>query len=58
MDNIELIQRLQDAAFRAKDDRVSNRLAALANRLEHQGALFEKPLTASERRVINMIKGA
>jgi hypothetical protein len=48
-----LIERIQDTAARARDDRVSNRLARLATRLQAQGSLFEKPLTTEELRLIN-----
>jgi len=47
-----LIERIQVTAARASNDRVSNRLAQLATRLQAQGSLFEKPLTAEERRLI------
>lgn len=52
MNVTSLIERIQITAAGASDDRVSNKLAHLATRLQAQGALFEKPLTQEELRLI------
>jgi hypothetical protein len=42
-----IIDRLHAAAMASKNDRESNFISALANRLEHRSSLFEKDLTRS-----------
>ena len=44
----EIVTRIMAAAAAEKNDVESNRLSALANRLTHQGALFEPTLTKAE----------
>jgi len=43
-----IIDRLHAAAWASKNDRESNFISALANRLEHRSTLFEKDLTRAE----------
>lgn len=50
----EIATRMVDMAMKTKDDRLSNALTRLANRLVHQGALFESPLTVNEFRIVRM----
>lgn len=52
MNAATVIARMQDMASTTKDDRLANVLSALVSRLSHQGALFEKPLTKTEVRLI------
>lgn len=52
-----LIARLQDAAAATRDDARANLLSALAVRLSHQGAPFEKPLTRTEIQQISQFTG-
>lgn len=47
-----VLKRIQDAALHAKLDSESNALARLAERVAHQGALFEPPLTAGEMAIV------
>jgi hypothetical protein len=44
----EIVSRIMAAAAVEKNDAESNRLSALANRLAHQGSLFETKLTRAE----------
>lgn len=46
--------KMQEIASKTKDDRLFNTLTRLSDRLLHQGALFEKPLTKYERSVIQI----
>lgn len=39
-------------ASNTRDDRISVHVARVAQRLQHQGKPFEKPLTRAERQVI------
>jgi len=48
MNIIQIIVRLQAAAMASTNDRESNFISALSNRLEHRSALFEKDLTKVE----------
>ena len=41
-------------AAKTKNDQLFNALTRLSDRLMHQGALFEKPLTKSERKIIQL----
>ena len=50
----EIATRMQSMAMKTKDDRLSNSLLRLSDRLLHQGALFEKPLTSAERRIVSL----
>lgn len=40
------------------DDRLSVAVARVAQRLQHQGAPFETPLTGKEQRIVNMFINA
>lgn len=50
----DIATRMIDMATKTKDDRLSNTLTRLANRLVHQGALFESPLTVNEFRIVKL----
>lgn len=52
MDVTDIITRLQLALGSAKDDATFNVICKLINRLAHQGALFEKPLSEAEQTLI------
>ena len=54
---VTVIDRLHQAASKAADDEVSNMISKLANRLAHQGSLFEKPLTDREIFLIGKFAG-
>ena len=49
---ITLIERMSDFARTTKNDTLSVAVSKVVNRLEHQSALFEIPLTASEIAII------
>ena len=51
---LAIATKMQDIASKTKDDRLFNTLTRLSDRLMHQGALFEKPLTKYERSVIQL----
>ncbi len=57
MNAATIVDRLHQAASKATDDEVSNMIAKLANRLTHQGSLFEKPLTQREIFLISKFAG-
>jgi len=44
---------MSDFALTTKDDRASNDVARVVDRLAHQRAPFERPLTEAEIRIIN-----
>lgn len=48
MNSATLIDRMTDVVNQTKNDRLANALLKLINRLAHQGAPFEKPLTKNE----------
>lgn len=48
----KIVERMMDFAARAKSDAVSVAVSHAANRLAHQGALFEEPLTPEEISII------
>lgn len=50
----QIIDAMSQFAADTKDDRLSCAVARVANRLAHQGHGFEKPLTESELRIIDM----
>lgn len=52
MDMTTLLDRIHTAARTAKLDAEANMLARLADRVAHQGAAFEAPLTAGELEVV------
>lgn len=52
MDIQTVLTRIQHAARNAKIDAESNMLCQLADRVAHQGALFEPPLTAGELAIV------
>ena len=52
-----IIDRLHTAAMASKNDRESNFISALANRLEHRSSLFEKDLTKIEIAMISRYAG-
>jgi hypothetical protein len=53
----DIIARLHDAAATSKSDAMANIISKLANRLAHQGAPFEKPLTETEMTLISKYAG-
>ena len=48
----DVASRIQAFANRSTNDQLSNALARLADRVLHQGALFEAPLTPAETRIV------
>lgn len=54
MDAYTIASKMQDMATKTKNDQLFNALTRLSDRLMHQGALFEKPLTKSERKIIQL----
>lgn len=50
----KLVERMFDYAAKTKDDRISVMVSRTADRLAHQGSLFERPLTRHERSVIEL----
>jgi hypothetical protein len=52
-----IIDRLHAAAMASTNDRESNFISALANRLEHRSSLFEKDLTRTEIAMISRYAG-
>jgi hypothetical protein len=50
----QLVERMFDYAAKTKDDRVSVLVSRTADRLAHQGSLFEKALDQREIAVINL----
>lgn len=52
-----IIDRLHAAALQSTNDREANFISALANRLEHRSALFEKDLTKIEITMISRYAG-
>lgn len=48
----KLVERMFDYAAKTKDDRVSVLVSRTADRLAHQGSLFEKPLNQREQSVV------
>ena len=52
-----IIDRLHAAARVSTNDRESNFISALANRLEHRSSLFEKDLTKIEIAMISRYAG-
>ena len=52
-----IIDRLHQAAMASKNDREANFISALADRLEHRSALFEKDLTKIEIAMISRYAG-
>jgi len=52
-----IIDRLHAAAKASTNDRESNVIAELANRLEHRSSLFEKDLTRTEIAMISRYAG-
>lgn len=53
----DVIERLHAAAAAARDDATSNVISKLANRLAHQGSLFERPLSEAEQILIAKYAG-
>jgi hypothetical protein len=52
-----IIDRLHAVAMASTNDRESNFISALANRLEHRSSLFEKDLTKIEIAMISRYAG-
>jgi hypothetical protein len=50
----QLVERMCDFAAKTKDDRISVLVSRVADRLAHQGSLFEKPLDQREIAVIDL----
>ena len=57
MNSYELISNMMSRAATTKDDRESNTLSRVADRLAHQGCLFEPELTREEISVIQRFIG-
>ena len=54
----QIIDRMHNAAKTTKDDAESNRISRLAHRLEHHGAVCEKPMTSDEiKQIMEFIVG-
>jgi len=50
----DIVTRMMDYAAKVKNHEISCAISRIAYRLEHQGAICEKPLTKSEKRIIKM----
>ena len=52
MNAATVLDRMYDFARTTKDDKLSNAVMRVAERFAHSKALFEKPLTVSEIRIV------
>jgi hypothetical protein len=57
LNTANIIARMEAMARTTKNDALSNNLLRIAHRLAHQGALFEKPLSRDERRIVAKFAG-
>lgn len=58
MNASQVIDRMHQAVKTTKDDAEANRISRLAHRLEHYGAVCEKPLTREEiKQIMEFITG-